>query len=330
MGKIMISTLISVTRTCMASALTVTMSLTSELLLAEEQKRCLIVASYHNDFPGQKLKVDGARDLLKNHCHIKQFDMDTKRHPDEVFGKQKALEAKELINTWKPDVVLAIDDNASRYLVKPHFKDSSVPFVFSGVDWTVKEYGYPYSNATGMIEVMPFMHMAKHIKRINPETKRGIFIRPDRYSAVKVFNHANTIYRQHGIELIDAVITTIDEFERVYLEAQSYDFIHFTNNAAIEGWNDERVEQFVLQNTQTLVVSSSSWLLNYSMLTFTQDISEQGSYAAEIAIKILQGHNPSDFPIVPNRKWNIYINKKLIEKSKIRLPEDLLRKANKV
>ena len=145
-------------------------------------KKCLIVASYHNGFLGQHLKVKGARSVLEGKCEIRQFNMDTKRNPSPEFGKKMALEAKALIESWKPDVVIAIDDNASKYLVKPYFKDAEIPFVFSGVDWTAKEYGYPYSNATGMIEVFPIKQLIKQIKRIIPNAKTAVFVRGDRLS----------------------------------------------------------------------------------------------------------------------------------------------------
>jgi hypothetical protein len=93
----------------------------------QNEKKCLIVASYHDGFLGQHLKVKGARSVLEDQCDIRQFNMDTKRNPSPAFCRQKALEAKALIESWKPDIVIAIDDNASKYLVMPYFKDAKIP-----------------------------------------------------------------------------------------------------------------------------------------------------------------------------------------------------------
>ena len=43
--------------------------------------------------------------------------------------------AKAEIDAFKPDVVIAADDNASKYLIEPYFKDAALPFVFCGVNW---------------------------------------------------------------------------------------------------------------------------------------------------------------------------------------------------
>ncbi|MDM8515285.1 ABC transporter substrate binding protein [Desulfobacterales bacterium HSG16] len=293
-------------------------------------KKCLIVASYHMEFPGQRLKVEGARAVLKGKCEIRQFDMDTKRNPAPEFCRKKALEAKALIESWNPDVVIAIEDNASKYLVKPYFKDAKIPFVFSGVDWTAKEYAYPYSNATGMIETFPTKQLIKQIKRIIPDVKTGVCIRGDRLSEKKCYQRYKRAYRKFNIEVTDRPVRSFDEFKKAYTDALASDFIIFQNYSGIKGWDDAEAKKFILDNSEKLVVSQLKWMADFSMVSITQVIEEQGEYAAEVALKILEGANPDDFPIIANRKWNIYINKPLLEKVGIKIPRDLLHKAERV
>lgn len=298
-------------------------------LVYSAQPKCLIVASYHDGFIGQKLKVDGALDVLEGKCEVRQFNMDTKRNPDQAFGEQKALEAKAIVESWQPDVMITIDDNAAKYLIKPYYKDAKLPIVFSGVDWTAEAYGFPYSNVTGMIEVAPMKALVRQIKRIKPNLKTLYFMRPDRFSAVKNVDRMTKVLEREGIEVVDLVVKTMDDFETLYIEAQKGDFILFTNNAAIDGWDDERATSYMLEHSKTLVLTQSDWMVPFSMLAFTKVIEEQGEYAAEVALKIIEGHDPSEFPIVSNRKWNIYVNEPLLEKSGVKLPSDLLRKAEK-
>ncbi|MCP4577871.1 MAG: hypothetical protein GY846_16480 [Deltaproteobacteria bacterium] len=59
------------------------------------------------------------------------------------------------------DVVIAADDNASKYLIKPFYKDAGLPFVFCGVNWDASNYGFPYRNVTGMIEVAGAKELVK-------------------------------------------------------------------------------------------------------------------------------------------------------------------------
>jgi hypothetical protein len=49
--------------------------------------------------------------------------MDAKRHKEPEEIAQKALEAKALIEAWRPDVVITADDDAAQYLIMPFYKD---------------------------------------------------------------------------------------------------------------------------------------------------------------------------------------------------------------
>jgi hypothetical protein len=52
--------------------------------------------------------------------------MDTKRNTDDHFKKNAAQKGKSVIEEYNPDIVIAADDNASKYLIVPYFKDASL------------------------------------------------------------------------------------------------------------------------------------------------------------------------------------------------------------
>ena len=58
--------------------------------------------------------------------------------------KAAALEAKNLIDNIKPDVVIAADDDAQQYLVIPYLNQSPMPVVFCGINWDASVYDYRY------------------------------------------------------------------------------------------------------------------------------------------------------------------------------------------
>ena len=133
--------------------------------------RCLFISSYHQGYKWSDGVERGIRNTIGQQCELKQFDMNTKRNKDQSYIEQKALEAKALIEAWRPDVVITADDNAAKYTIKPFYKDHVIPFVFCGINWTVEEYGFPYQNVTGMIEIAPieplFDNAAAHVKGCN-------------------------------------------------------------------------------------------------------------------------------------------------------------------
>ena len=141
-----------------------------------EAARCLYVSSYHQGYEWSDGVERGLRSVLSGKCEIRQFDMDTKRKRSERDKVNSALEAKRIIEEWRPDVVITSDDNAAKYLIKPYYRDHTLPFVFSGLNWTVKEYEFPYRNVTGIVEVAPIRPMLEQARSIVQGARRFFYL----------------------------------------------------------------------------------------------------------------------------------------------------------
>lgn len=297
---------------------------------ARAEKKCLQIASYHQGFAWQDLIDSGIQEVLEGQCELKQFYMDTKREPSPEDARQKALEAKALIESWQPDVVIVSDDNASRYVVMPYFKDSPIPFVFCAVNWTVDEYGYPYSNVTGMVEIPPIKQAIQQAQRILGNVKTGTCFIPDLESEQKTCRKYMDVLKLLGIDLTITTADTMSEFEEKFKSVQSVDVILMSNNLVLKDWDVVRAKQIVMDNAKALTMTVDEWMTPFTMLGFTQVGQEQGKYAASTALKILEGTKPSEIAIIPNREWNLFVNEPLLAKAGINIPSDLRQKGKKV
>ena len=103
-----------------ASALLVISALFDGVAVSGETARCLYVSSYHPEYEWDAGIRKGLMSELAGLCDLRIFFMDTKRNQSEEFAQTKAAEVLVQIEDFKPDVVIAADDNASRYLVQPH------------------------------------------------------------------------------------------------------------------------------------------------------------------------------------------------------------------
>lgn len=305
-------------------------ALTGLFQWAHAGEKCLYVGSYHRGNAWQDGIERGLRKVLAGRCEIRQFNMDTKRNPSPLFCRNRALEARELILSWKPDIVIVSDDNASKYLVVPHFRDAKIPFVFCGVNWTAKEYGYPFSNVTGMVEVLPVREMIRQVKEILPGAKTGICLMVDRLSERKSCDRHTRAFGSAGIEIFPRTADTLAEFEKAYAAAQDSDFIILVNNSVIRDWDDEKAGKIMVAHSRKLTVTFNRWMTSHAMLGLTHLPEEQGEYAGGVALKILEGTLPSHIPVVSNRRWNTYVNKPLLKRAGIRVPASILRQAEKV
>ncbi len=142
-------------------------------------KKVLFVDSYHEGYAWSDGITSGIQKTLEGSgVELKIVRMDTKRNTDTAFKESAALKAKAEIEAFKPDVVIAADDNAAKFLIEPNYKDASLPFVFCGVNWDEKEYGFPYKNVTGMVEVTPLPQLIEQLQPFAKGDRIG-FIGPD-------------------------------------------------------------------------------------------------------------------------------------------------------
>lgn len=285
--------------------------------------RCLYVSSYHAGYVWNDDIEDALEKVLHDQCEIKKFYMDGKRNLAPEFARQKGLEAKKLIAMWKPDVVIAADDNAARYLVMPHLKNTAVPVVFCGINWTVEPYGFPYANTTGMVEIGPVEPLANEVRKVVPNVGHGVFLSADEMTQDKEFALNQKVYAKHGITLVHRPVKTMADWERAFLEAQKTDFIILGNNAGINDWSQERALAQVTNKAKKFTASYLEWMAPYTMLTMAKVAGEQGDWAGRAALRILKGARPESIPLAANQRWNIFINPALLQKAGFTLPAEI-------
>ena len=81
----------------------------------KEPPKCLYVSSYHQGYEWSDDVQEGLMSKLAGHCEIRQFDMDTKRKKRSEDKMAAALQARQIIEQWRPDVLITSDDNAARH-----------------------------------------------------------------------------------------------------------------------------------------------------------------------------------------------------------------------
>lgn len=293
--------------------------------------RCLYVSSYHAGYEWDDGIQLGLQSTLQNRCEIRKFYMDGKHNLGEAFARAKALEAKQLVETWKPDIIIAADDNVSRFLIMPYYKNAAIPVVFCGLNWTAEPYGYPYRNATGMIEVGPIGPLLAEVLTVVKYPRRGVFLSADEMTQSKEFAMSRELYKRRGITLTHTAVSTLADWQAGFSAAQqNADFIVIGNSAGIKDWDEAVARRYVHEHGRRFTVAYLEWMAPYAMLTMAKIADEQGEWAGKVAVLILNGTPPSKIPVVANRRWNMYVNTLLLDKAGIRVSTEILQKAMKV
>lgn len=291
-------------------------------------KKVLYIDSYHAGYDWSDGVTSGVKSVIdKSGADLKIHRMDTKRNASEDFKKEAALKAKAVIESYQPNVVIASDDNASKYLIEPYYKDAALPFVFCGVNWDASVYGFPYSNVTGMVEIEDIDGLTKQLAQFAKGDRLG-YIGGDVATDRKV---AENMEKVLGRKMVKHFAKDFAEFKTAWKALQSEaDMLFFFSQAGIKGWNDDEAKSFIAANTSIPTGASQLGTVPYVMVGYIKIAEEQGEWAANTTLKIMGGASPKSIPIVTNERGRLVLNAKMANAANIEMPYSLIEVADSV
>lgn len=294
-------------------------------------KHVFFVDSYHAEYTWSAEITRGVESVLERYhpnVTLTVFRMDTKRNSSVEAIHDAALRAYRYINESDPDVVIVSDDNAVKYLVVPYLKDSSIPLVFCGVNWDASSYDLPSNQVTGMLEVALIENALVLAGQYAKGNRLGYL------SSMEAGSYKNVpqYKKNFGIEF-DYIhrVKTFDEWKTVYKELQDkVDIFLLENNAGIKAWDRWEAINFVNEHANAVTFSLQNWMADYALITLAKEPFEQGKWAAETAVSILQGTSVSKIPVAKNKQAKVILNMKLAKKMGVRFPVDLIERSHLV
>ncbi len=303
--------------------------------------RILVVHSYHQDQQEHVVEMDkGIAEALSGvDCQLRSFYMDSKRHTDEQWKRRAGQQAKKILEDYRPEVVLAMDDNAQKYFAKDYAGKPGPPwFVFSGVNKEPEEYGYPAVNVTGVLERPNVLESIDLLLKIQPQVKRILIMADKSATTDPLIAYCKTLslpvsvvaYEQpltigqwkaalekyHG--QIDAVglyvlrtITRSATDPTKVPEQELIQMINATYHLPTIGFFDSAAESGVLCGVSV-------------------SMREQGLAAGRIAKAILAGKRPAEFQLRPTDQGRIQLNLRTAEFLGIQIPYSTIKRAEVV
>lgn len=291
-------------------------------------KKVLFIDSYHEGYAWSDGIGAGIRRTLDGKgITLKVIHMDTKRHSDEVFKKEAAKKAKADLDAFQPDVVIAADDNASKYLVAEYYKNAAVPFVFCGVNWDATVYGFPYDNVTGMVEVTPVPQLVEQLQKVAKGDRLG-FLGPDILTARKELENYQKVF---GMNPVAYFATSYEDWKKGFLEVQAKaDIVLIDSDGGLYKEHEADMRAFVEANTKKPTGSCYDFMADYAILNYAKSAEEQGFWAAGAALQILDGVSPKDIPIAQNKEGTLIVNARIAKASGTELPFEVVSAADKI
>jgi len=317
---------------CLAAVLILTSYSLSAVSKSYEKKRLLVIVSYHPGYAWSDAITGTIEAYFKKQTagkvEIKKIYMDTKRNTSEVFKRKMALTVKQVIESWRPDVIIGIDDNASKYVIAPYFLNTAIPFVFCGLNDDPQTYGFPGTNVTGIREISLIRPLYDHLRQYAQGERIG-YLTADKYTQ-RLMARTNEKQLGRTFEAIEFV-NDFQEWKDAFLLMQNVvDMLFMIDVSTLPDWNRQEALRFIEKNTKIPSGATSEFSREYVLLSVSKSSAEHGSWAAQAAWQILNGKKPTDIPITINKKGSISLNFILADKLNIVFAPSLLRAAETV
>jgi len=291
---------------------------------ANAKSKVLYVDSYHEGYAWSDGIARGIQQVLGDKAELKIHRMDTKRNTSEDFKKEAALKAKAVIEEWKPDVVIAADDNASKYLVVPYYKDTSLPVVFCGVNWDASKYGFPCKNVCGMEEVSLVQPLLDNLKKFAKGQKMG-FIGPEILTS---HMEQENCEKKFDIKFTAYYAKDYEDWKVGYKKLQQEcDMIFIESDGGLYKDYEADMKAFVVQNTSKPTGACYDFMAPYSLFAYAKSAEEQGEWAAGAALRILNGETPAQIGVTQNKKGQLFVNLPIAKQLGVQVPLNVLKTA---
>ncbi len=281
-----------------------------------EKKKVVYVNSYHKGFPPSDQITEGVFEKLpKDSFDIITYFMDTKRNPSTEYIKDRAVMILDSIHSEHPDLLIASDDNAIKYLVAPNFHDNPLPIVFCGVNWTADQYDLSHLNITGILELLPVKESLLSLQSYYPTMQKLLVLNENTTTSRKTKPLLDDLLSGIGFTVQQALVDDFAGWISAFIDGnENFDVIYLQTRGAIKNWDHEEAVRIINQHMRIPLFTCEDFMMPYAMFGRTQISKEQGLWAAETAKKILQGTVPSEIPISKNRMSTVWINNRLAEK----------------
>ena len=303
------------------------------------RKTLLVLHSYGQDYAWVRdVNIGIKRAIGKSNYNILWHYMDTKNHPEEDFKKKSGIIARRVVDYVKPDVVLAIDDDAQNYVAKHYFNNEKIKIVFAGVNAKASQYGYDKAkNVTGILERVPYEGIKAAIQTqadllgLKPPYKvihisdQSIIVK---YDDINLHEYKNW----HPINLVPSQLAgTFDEWKKAILESKKHaDFILVSNYRKV--YKDAKskeivpfkeVIQWTFKNAPIPLIGINGFVCEEgASVSIATSPFEQGETGAKMALAILEEKvEPSDIPIQTSTYPMVFMSEERLPLSGLKFPQ---------
>ena len=280
---------------------------------ANDKVKILIVHSYHIEYPWTRSIHDGIMDVLGNKGFTLQtYFMDTKRNTDEAFKINAGQKALDVVRTFKPAVVITVDDNAQEYFGKFLVGTPDTRVVFCGVNEIPEKYNYPGNNVTGICE-RPFIRSSLNLlEKVAPHVRSYTIFTDNSETSKGFITYLQSLNLPIQIDKI-MVNDDFDQWKKDLAAIQSdavITYMYHTVRSKGQSVEPKQVMKWTIAHLDKPTIGFFDFAIEDGVLLgYVESGFEHGELAAKRAVEIINGKKTTELPIISAKKGIFMVNK---------------------
>lgn len=178
-----------------------------------------------------------------------------------------------------------------------------------------------------MLETPPFIGLFDLLFNNFPGTSHIAYLTTLGVTAEKNIAEFHRLIRQQNLLSSTFKAQNQEDWRKLYKQLQDdpkIDFIILGSVSALAQWDQAQNQAWIQDNTQKLTAATQDWMMPYASIGYTKLPEEQGLWAAQASIEVLQGTPIHYLPVVPNQQFTLWKNPRLLKKIEKKLPANLL------
>ncbi len=294
------------------------------------EKQILILNSYHQGLVWTEEETNGVMDKIrgtgKNRSFFVEY-MDWKNYNSEINWNNLYNYYKYKYADKKIDLIITTDDTALRFALR-YRKEmfSNAPVVFCGVNKEgIQTITEGYDRVTGVIEEVDPTETVLFAKKINPFLKNIYLIYDNSESGLSTGKIATAMIKasQPDINIIPWNDLSFETVKKYAGQLKNDSMILFGS------YFSDVDKNVIAMDYATREVSKASSVPVYSLYDFSLNEGIiggtmlsgrlQGEYAAELAIRILDGEDPNTIPILKSNSYRSVFDYNQLKRHRIPL-----------
>ncbi|OFI06722.1 ABC transporter substrate binding protein [Clostridium acetireducens DSM 10703] len=233
----------------------------------------------------------------------------------------------------KDDLIFAISTPSSQAAFNT---TKDIPIVITAVTdpvkaGIVKSLDKPSTNVTGSIDKVPIENQFKLIKELLPSAKNiGILYNTSEANSDVQIKEAKQFAPQFGLNIITSGITTTNDIpQSLNAIINKIDALYVpTDNMVVSSLS--LISNKCNEKNIPIIGAEKAHVESGALITNGIDYYDLGVETGILASEILKGKKPTEIPIHTVKNTKIFINESALKKLNIKIPENILSKAEKV